>query len=550
MIPRAVPTEADRLKELERSHALLRATLESTADGILVLDEKENITGYNKVFLKLWTIPEQAIENKGYRWAMQYVLDQLVEPDHCVQRIDHLKDHPELESFDVLDFKDGRKFERYTRPQWLNGKVIGRVFSYRDVTMREESQRRLTLLADFSSRLATGRLDLQKILEITTQGAATHFQDGCMIRLFNETRTELETAAIWHPDRALCELMRKIIPDMRDIIDPEGMREVLTTGKGVIVALPPDQLGSRVKPELRRYLEKVRVQSWITVPLRSAGCITGAMTLFRRQGRPPYTSPDREFLQEMADRAAISIDNAKLFEKTQQALELREEFIMIASHELRTPLTPLKLQNQLLEMMLESGDVQVTSDAGRKLKAIIEDSDKHIERLLRLTNDMLDLARIKTGQLSLNKEKAELAAIVQEVVARTEHEQALPPGTISFRVSGESSGSWDRLRVEQVVDNLLTNAIKFGSGKPVNVSVGNVNGVVKVMVQDSGIGVAREDQERIFGRFERAAPAKAFSGFGMGLYLSRQLVEAMGGTITLESKPGEGAKFTVSLPVS
>ncbi|HEX6271855.1 MAG TPA: ATP-binding protein [Polyangiaceae bacterium] len=227
------------------------------------------------------------------------------------------------------------------------------------------------------------------------------------------------------------------------------------------------------------------------------------------------------------------------FEDLKQAIQARDEFLSIASHELRTPLTALKLRLQAL---------LYAKGLDEKLERKLESAARQTQRLERLIDNLLDISRMTTGHLELEPEPLDLAEVGHEVVERLREEASSLGSLIQFEAASRASGQWDRLRVEQVVTNLLTNAMKYGEGKPIMVRVSEDEQNAELSVRDRGIGIAPEDVERIFHQFERAANRRAAGGLGMGLYIARQIVEAHGGHIEVESKPGEGSLFRVRLP--
>jgi PAS domain S-box-containing protein len=229
-----------------------------------------------------------------------------------------------------------------------------------------------------------------------------------------------------------------------------------------------------------------------------------------------------------------------LYKREQEAVRARDDFLSIASHELRTPLTPLRLQVQVLRRLLTNGR-RVARD---KLAASLDTLERQTERLGRLVGDLLDVSRITAGRLTLHRERLDLAELAREVV-----ERYAGASRSSIALQTESApGSWDRVRLEQVATNLLANAIKYGQGKPIDVMVRMKEGTALLVVRDRGIGIAAEDAERIFGRFERADSATSYGGLGLGLYIAQQIAAAHGGRISVESAPGQGATFTVALP--
>jgi signal transduction histidine kinase len=173
-----------------------------------------------------------------------------------------------------------------------------------------------------------------------------------------------------------------------------------------------------------------------------------------------------------------------------------------------------------------------------------------VGRLTLLINSLLDVSSITAGRLVLEREDVDLAQLVREVIEREEDALAEARCEVRLEAPAPAVGRWDRLRLDQVVTNLVSNAMKFGAGKPIRVAVGIDGGTARVVVEDEGIGISAEAQARIFERFERAVSGRNFGGLGLGLWISRQIVQQSGGRIGVESQPGAGARFTVELPIS
>lgn len=228
------------------------------------------------------------------------------------------------------------------------------------------------------------------------------------------------------------------------------------------------------------------------------------------------------------------------FEDLIVAVHSRDEFLSIASHELRTPLTALKLRIQSLQQ-----SSQLTEDARRKAESV----ERQADRVERLVASLLDVARIATGQLGLELETFELGAAVEMVVQRFQSNPLPGQPPIYLKIHETCSGRWDRLRVEQIVTNLLVNAIAYGEGHPVEVVVSGGVDRCRFWVSDRGRGIAPADQARIFERFGRVGGPRAKGGLGMGLYIAHQIAVAHGGSIHVESKVGFGSTFVVTLPI-
>jgi signal transduction histidine kinase len=240
-----------------------------------------------------------------------------------------------------------------------------------------------------------------------------------------------------------------------------------------------------------------------------------------------------------AAQRALAAENERLAREAQEAVRVRDEFIAIAAHELRTPLTSLRLQTQL-----EVRRAGVDIDRRERRQMYV----RQIDRLTRLVDGMLDSARIASGSFHLERSTVDLSALATQVLDDLRDQFAATGTTPSLRVRPGVLVEGDSLRLAQVVENLLSNALKYGGGKPVEIAVEQSGGRAVLSVSDQGIGIEAADQERIFGLFERAAPASSFGGLGLGLYFAHQVVAAHGGRIEVRSEPGRGAIFAVSLP--
>lgn len=226
-------------------------------------------------------------------------------------------------------------------------------------------------------------------------------------------------------------------------------------------------------------------------------------------------------------------------EDLKQAIRARDEFLSIASHELRTPLTALKLR---LESMAHTAGLDERTQ--RKLDGAI----RQTARLERLIDHLLDASRITAGHLVLERDSVCLGELAKDVVDRARDQPGGGDQPLEVVTDGDSTGLWDRMRLEQVVDNLVSNALKYGSGKPIAVAVRSRGDSVELSVKDRGIGIEPGDLSRIFDQFERGVTSRGRSGIGMGLYITRQIVHAHGGEIDVSSRPGEGSEFRVVLP--
>ena len=230
-----------------------------------------------------------------------------------------------------------------------------------------------------------------------------------------------------------------------------------------------------------------------------------------------------------------------------KAVRDRDEFISVASHELRTPLSALHLQLDSMLSTLEKRPEEGLA-SGRLVKNA-RAAQRQGMRLSTLVSQLLDVSRIAGGRLILEREELDLSALVTEVSARFEEVSQQAGCTLAVSAPAPVTGRWDRLALEQVLSNLLTNAIKYGAGGRIEVSVHEQSGHACLSVRDHGIGISEDDRARIFGRFERAVSRRNYGGLGLGLWIARQTVEAHGGRISVDSAPGAGATFSVDLPL-
>ncbi len=286
------------------------------------------------------------------------------------------------------------------------------------------------------------------------------------------------------------------------------------------------------------------VVSYLAVPVKSrSGEVIGGLFLGHKE-KAKFTEREEKIVVGLAAQIAVAMDNARLFEKAHEAVRIRDEFLSISSHELRTPLTSLKMQLQLFTHLTNRGET--VSPA--QIQKIVDVSERQVGRLNSLVEDLLDVSRISSGKLSLKFEKVDLVELVREVEER--YLPLIEKNKSSLEIHAPESlmVDADRIRIEQVVINLLTNAIKYAPGSKIEIRVAEEAAMVCVRIKDSGPGIAAEDQNRIFQRFERITSRTGQVGLGLGLYIVQQIAEAHGGKVVLKSDKDQGAEFIVRFP--
>jgi len=279
--------------------------------------------------------------------------------------------------------------------------------------------------------------------------------------------------------------------------------------------------------------------SSMIVPLHFGELVIGGMTLvFAGSSWGPT---ERRMAIDLATQAGAALGRSRIYRFLKKALASRDESFAAATHELGNPLNALRLQ---ITALTRSPTLEPA------VMARIAGMERLVRQLVNLNRRMLDSSRLAAGQVQLRLEDVDLTAVVEEVLANNADQLAWSNCPVSLSSPGPVVGRWDSMRLEQIVSNLVSNAMKYGHGGAISVSISVVppGDRVRLAVHDNGIGIASYDQDRIFERFERASPTHAGSSLGIGLWIVRQLVEAFGGTVHVESSPGAGATFTVELP--
>jgi PAS domain S-box-containing protein len=426
--------------------------------------------------------------------------------------------------------------------------------------MSQEAQRqiasqaaRLRAVAEASRSLAEASLDERAVLETVTREVADLIGDVCVIRLVSDDGQWLEPVAYHHGNPEALAFMRAMFLGASQRVD-EGLNgQVMHSGQPLLIPqVAPARLDAAIKPEYRAYRERFGgAQSILIVPWCLRGQALGVVSISRERPGHPYTIEDQHLLQDLADRAALAADNARLYREAQSAIRAREQFLTVAAHELRTPLTAIRGNTELALRRVRRTDIPLDRVAleerlGRLLTGI--------DRMAALAARLLDVTRMQTGAFEISTTWCDLVAIVGTVVERARG--TAPKGmplTIAFDApAAPIQGRFDPLRIDQVVTNLLDNAVKYQPmGGIVRVQLTTREKEVALSVADEGIGIAPEDLPRLFGSFVRAetATSQQIGGVGVGLYITDQIVRRHGGKIEVSSLVGKGTTFTVRLPL-
>lgn len=294
-------------------------------------------------------------------------------------------------------------------------------------------------------------------------------------------------------------------------------------------------------------LSFVNPRGIISARLKGRDSLLGTITFMTLEGSThSFSERHKHLAEEIAYRTSMSLENSLLYLHSQEAIKSRDEFLSIASHELKTPLTSLTLQNQMRKRQLDKGEGHSFEEA--KFRKMIEADDRQLRRINRLIDDMLDIARIRAHRLTIHKEVFDFGPFVTDVVERVAPQMEAAGCSFTLKLCEDVQIEADIYRIEQVIVNILTNALKYGAGRPIRIELEKFNYKVRLLVHDEGPGINPEDSERIFQRFERATHGREISGLGLGLYISRQIVQQHDGALYVVSERGKGSTFVMELP--
>lgn len=550
-------------EEAGRSLSLLRATLESTADGILVVDLNGKILSFNQKMADMWGIPAEVFAYGDDQRAINAALEKLVYPEEFMTKAIELYKHPEEASYDVLELKDGRTFERYSQPQRIGDSPVGRVWSFRDVTARrkaeeqahaltreqaaraeaENSQKRATLLAE-ASRVLSASFDYQTTLAALVRLAVPALADYCALDIVEADNFQRIGEA--HVDPAKSKLIREVATFPRSALTARHpLIRVMATGEPVLEAeiTPAFIRASFAEAEQRKIVEALAPRSLICVPLVTSGKPIGALTLVTSGSGRRFDVAELSLAADLARRAAVVVEHARLFHEAQQATRARDDILAVVAHDLRNPLNTVTMA---VSLMLENTPVEHVKER-RQVEIVRRAAD----RMNRMIQDLLDVKRMETGRLTIDAQPEEPAALINDTV------DMLRPLAVGSTVRLDTSIEEnlplvhaDAARIQQVLSNLVGNAVKFTprDGR-ITVCAERSDGEVRFSVIDTGSGIPAEQLPHIFGRFWQAR-ASDRRGIGLGLAIAKGIVEAHNGRIWVESHVGLGSTFYFTLPIA
>lgn len=440
--------------------------------------------------------------------------------------------------------KDGRwLWLESTLTNLLDEPSIGAIIANsHDITAQRQTEGNWRFLAE-ASKVLSSSLDYRTTLAAVANLGVPEIADWCRVDMLTDAGA-VEMLAVAHVDPEKVQWAKELNEATPiDMDAPTGLPNVLRTGQSEFYPeIPEEMLVAAAKNEEELALiRRIGFSAAMVVPLLVQGSAIGAITFVAAESGRHYTTADLAMAEEVASRAALAIENARLYTAAQRAIGIRDEFISMASHELKTPVTTLKMYTQVLQRQFAQRDARVAGHLGKM--------DAQVNKLTTLINDLLNVTRLQRGELEFREELFDLNGLVADIVENLQTTTTRHTITVVGRMGRPLPG--DRDRIGQVLTNLLANAIKYSpQADRVIVHLTDEEDAAVIRVQDFGIGIAREHQPHIFEQFYRVSDPseKTYPGLGLGLFISNGIVARHGGTMRVESVKGEGAAFIVTLP--
>jgi signal transduction histidine kinase/PAS domain-containing protein len=550
---RSALASGERHREVLTRADLVLANL---ADGVTVQDAQgrllyvndaaAHICGFPDAETMLATPPAQIMD----RFAVLDEHGTPIHPDQLPGRRALAGETPAPMLLSVRHLADGRTWWAIVRAHAVldaDGVPELAVNIWYDATQEHRQRTAARHLAEATTRLASS-IDYAETLKAVAQALVPELADWCAVDLVEEGVSR--SLAVAHADPAKVQLAAEL--RAKYPADPNatgGTPGVLRSGVAELYReLPPELIRASAKDEAHfRAIMELGLHSLMIVPIVVGTKAEGTLTLASSESRRSFDEHDLELACEIGRRAGTAIENARVHRSAQRAVRARDEFLAVAAHELRTPLAALMLQIESIRLAMDSGAVATQPE---RFSMRLDKTFGHALRLARLVDGLLDVSRVTDGRIALLLEDVDLAALVRDTCDRFTEDAARAGCELTVIAPLPCPGRFDAQRLEQVVSNLLSNAMKYGASKPITVRCETIGQQVVVSCEDHGIGIGKDDHERVFQRFERAVSERNYAGLGLGLWISRELVAAHGGTITLDSELGRGSTLTVRLPLN
>ncbi len=424
-----------------------------------------------------------------------------------------------------------------------DGNITGWVGTATDIEDQKAAEADQRFLSEITASL-TSSLDYKTRMQSAANLAIGRFKGWCHVSILN-AQGELQTETLAHSDPAQIQRAWEAMGRFPPKPGHSVLLRVLSSGKPEHIPAVDDEYLKNVatNDEHLRTLRGLAVKSIIATPLKDGDQTYGVMVLSATEN--PFSDVDFRLAQLFAERLSMALVNARHYSDAKAAIRARDDLLSVTSHELKTPITTLKLQLQIAQRLLRAGDGEFPRE---KLAATVEGSIRQVNRLTSLIENLLDFSRQADGKIQFQFEQVDLSGLMHETLDRLSEQIQASRSEFTSKIAPGVTIDADPLRLDQVIVNLVTNALKYGERSPIDVSLENREDVAVIEVRDKGMGIPKDMQSRIFERFERGVSSQNISGFGLGLYITKQIVEAHQGRISVESDTGSGTAFRVEIP--
>lgn len=514
-------------ERLKKTLSLLEATLESTAEGILVMTDGNRVVRYNDQFLKMWKVSEDVLGQNDELALLKYMSKQFSDPEFFMAKILEMEKKSMENSFDVVELVDGRIFERYSRPQMLKDQAVGRVWSFKDITDAEQIRRKLSKSND---DLAKSQENLMKVIdeqrELKEKIEMEKNQDEAVINSIGD-------------GLAVTDNLGKIVKANKAFEKLLGWSEEEVVGKELVdVMIRQDEKGRQVPVE-ERSISKV---------------LAGADTIYSSLVNSPYyvrkdgtrfpatgvTTPVR-FKNQILGAVIVfrDVTEDKAIDKA------KTDFVSVASHQLRTPLSTIKWYSEYL--------LSGNKNANPEQQEYLEEIFKSVNKMVLLVNTLLNVSKIELGTFAIVSTPVDIVDLIHDVLKNFKRDMDMKKIAFDLKCDvGSLMADTDPNAITMIVQNLLSNAVTYTpEGGRIGVAVDKINGEIELKVMDNGYGIPDKDKPMIFTKMYRAENVKdkVPDGNGIGLYIAKAVVEKLGGSIRFESKENIGTTFFVEIPL-
>jgi PAS domain S-box-containing protein len=546
-------------RQIRRTEAMVAGM----ADGVMLIDGTGKTVSINKAGTELLGRSQVGvpIEKHAEVYRLRNENGELVDPDELPAAIALATGRPVHDVTMVID--RGEKeitIAMSATPLHDEGKVSGVVVTFRDITERRRLQKdtqsqaeRAQILAD-AGAFFSSTIDPAWVTQAIAERVAEVLGDWAAVILKVKDSNELQVAAIYHRDMSSLGLAWSYIYRQPLTVGDGIIGQVVSTGYPALMTnVGTSGSGFGTEENVTSYhIPTMQLASLLILPLRTRREILGALLIASNDPERRMTDDKLPLAEVLAERAALAIENAKLYteqvearRKVEDLSRLKDEFLSIASHELRTPVTSIKGYTQLAKALIKENDLPTSEE-------YLDTALDQIDRMSRLILELLDVSRIETGRLEMRREPIDWPQFVRDVVQR--HHTAVSDRRFHLNVPEMSAVVLgDRDRLEQVLGNLLENAVKYSPEESeIFVSVETRDAQVVTSISDRGIGIPTDELNQVFERFHRGRQVSStnYGGLGLGLYITKQIVERHGGTIWVESKEGSGTTFSFALPLA